>query len=112
MQFLGSQRVGYDLATNNSFESDVLNLDHYVRHLRGSISSHDLQFYKSKTGFFELLREFEMAKKLQCGSGNTPTALLSRLHMTEGSRLDNSEPKASGRKLEAPDDGGGWGVTG
>ena len=55
---------------------------------------------------------FEMAKKLQCGSGNTPTALLSRLHMTEGSRLDNSEPKASGRKLEAPDVGGGWGVTG
>ena len=53
-----------------------------------------------------------MAKKLQCGSGNTPTALLSRLHMTEGSRLDNSEPKASGRKLEAPDDGGGWRVTG
>ena len=51
LQFLGSQRVGYDLATNNSFESDVLNLDHNVRHLRGSISSHDLKFIKVKLAF-------------------------------------------------------------
>ena len=53
-----------------------------------------------------------MAKKSHCGSGNTPTALLSRLHMMEGSRLDNSEPKASGRKLEAPDDAGRVGGDG
>lgn len=50
-----------------------------------------------------------MARKLQCGSGNTPTTLLSRLHMTEGNRLDNSEPSW---KLEAPDDVGRVGGEG
>lgn len=91
-----------------------------------------MQFYKSNTGFSELSHESEIARKLQYYT-ETLTVLYARAphpvaqvtlqppyqadgrppwHVMEGSRLDNPEPKASGRKLEAPDDVGRVGGEG